>query len=67
VVCVYLARWQFVWDARLALGLINADTAASGGRGMENMHYRPAWDAMGDWTTRCLEVENWMDAPLVPN
>lgn len=58
------ASWQYVWDGRLALGLIDPDTAASGGRGMENMHYWPAWDVMGDWTTRCLEVENWFDIPL---
>lgn len=58
------ASWRYVWDARLARGQIDADTATAGGRGMENMHYWPSWDVMGDWTTRCVEVENWMDVPL---
>jgi len=58
------ASWQYVWDARLALGMIDADTATAGGRGLENMHCWPAWDVIGDWTTRCLEVENWLDVPL---
>jgi len=57
------ASWQYVWDARLALGLTDPNTAASGGRGMENMHYWPTWDVMGDWTTRCIEVADWMDLP----
>ena len=58
------ASWQYVWDARLALGLIKADTMASGGRGLEIMHLWPAWDVMGDWTTRCIKVENWLKVPL---
>ena len=58
------ASWQYVWDARLALGLIKADTIASGGRGLEIMHLWPAWDVMGDWTTRCIKVENWLNVPL---
>ena len=59
------ASWQYVWDARLALGLIDAQTAAAGGRGLEIMHLWPSWDVMGDWTARCIEVENWLDVPLV--
>jgi hypothetical protein len=58
------ASWQYVWDARLALGLIKANTMASGGRGLEIMHLWPAWDVMGDWTTRCIKVENWLKVPL---
>jgi hypothetical protein len=58
------ASWQYVWDARLALGLIKAETVATGGRGLEIMHLWPAWDVMGDWTTRCIEVENWLDVPV---
>ena len=37
---------------------------ASGGRGLESMHLWPAWDVMGDWTTRCIIVENWLKVPL---
>ncbi|MHC4560080.1 MAG: hypothetical protein ACYS80_22560 [Planctomycetota bacterium] len=29
------AQWQFVWDVRLALGKIDADTAARGGLGVQ--------------------------------
>ena len=57
------ASWQFVWDASLALGQIDPDVAASGGQGLENMHYWEPWDVMGDWTTRCLEVEDWLHVP----
>jgi hypothetical protein len=28
------------------------------------MHLWPAWDVMGDWTTRCIKVGNWLDVPL---
>jgi hypothetical protein len=28
------------------------------------MHLWPDWDVMGDWTTRCLAVEDWMAVPL---
>ena len=58
------AAWQYVWDVRLALGKIDADTAASGGRGMENQHSWESWDMMGDWTTRCIKVQDWMNVPL---
>jgi len=58
------AQWQYVWDARLALGQIDADTAATGGRGLETMHHYPRWDVMGDWTTRAVEAEDWMNVPL---
>jgi hypothetical protein len=57
------ASWQYVWDGRLALGQINADIASSGGRGLWLMHIWPEWDVMGDWTTRCIEVADWMDVP----
>jgi hypothetical protein len=60
------ASWQFVWDARLALGTIDAK-AISDGRGLENMHLWPDWDVMGDWTTRCLRVEDWMKVPISLN
>ena len=31
---------------------------------LEAMHYYGAWDVMGDWTTRAVEVEDWMDVPI---
>jgi hypothetical protein len=46
------------------MGLIQPETVAHGGRGLENMHIWPSWDVMGDWTTRCIEVENWFEVPL---
>ena len=58
------APWQYVWDVRLAQGKIDADTAATGGRGMETYVRYGRWDVMGDWTTRAVEVEDWMDVPL---
>ena len=32
------ASWQYVWDARVATGLIDAKAGAWSGRGMENIH-----------------------------
>ena len=55
---------EFSYDARIAMGLIQPETVACGGRGLENMHLWPSWDVMGDWTTRCIAVENWLDVPL---
>ncbi len=62
------ATWQYVWDVRLALGKIDAATADAGGRGLEaegppTTFFEP-WDVRGDWTTRALEVENWLDIPF---
>jgi outer membrane protein assembly factor BamB len=58
------ASWQYVWDARLALGQIDNDFTSSGGRGLWLMHLWPEWDVMGDWTTHCIKVDDWMDVPL---
>jgi hypothetical protein len=62
--------WQYVWDVRLALGKIDADTAAWGGRGLESAGapswFFPAWDTVGDWSTKAVEAENWLDIPLDP-
>ena len=33
-------------------------------RGMETYVQYDRWDVMGDWTTRAVEVENWMDVTL---
>lgn len=58
------AQWQYVCDARLALGKTDPAAAATGGRGLEAMHYYEPWDVMGDWTSRAVEVEDWMALPL---
>ena len=65
------AAWQYVWDVRVALGKIDADTAAWGGRGIESgeasLGCFPAWDCIGDWSTMAVEVEDWTDIPLNPH
>ena len=62
------AAWQYVWDARVALGKIDADTAAWGGRGLESAGaptwFFPSWDTVGDWSTKAVEAEDWLDIPL---
>ena len=62
------AAWQYVWDVRVALGRIDADTAAWGGRGLESggapTWFFPIWDTVGDWSTKAVEAENWPDIPL---
>ena len=61
------AAWQYVWDVRVAQGKIDADTAAWGGRGMESGAAPgcfPAWDSIGDWSTKAVEAESWLDIPL---
>ena len=61
---VDLKNWQYVWDVRLAQGKIDADTAATGGRGMEAYVQYDRWDVQGDWTARAVEAEDWMNVPL---
>lgn len=62
------AAWQYVWDVRVALGKIDADTAAWGGRGLESAGaptwFFPIWDTVGDWSTKSVEARNWLDIPL---
>lgn len=62
------AAWQYVWDVRVARGEIDADTAAWGGRGLESAGaptwFYPEWDPVGDWSTKALETEDWLDIPL---
>lgn len=62
------ATWQYVWDVRVALGKIDADRAAWGGRGLESAGaptwFFPPWDTVGDWSTKAVEAENWLDIPL---
>jgi hypothetical protein len=62
------AAWQYVWDVRVALGKIDADTAAWGGRGLESAGaptwFFPIWDTVGDWSTKAVEAEDWLNIPL---
>ncbi len=62
------ATWQYVWDVRVALGKIDSDVAAWGGRGLESAGaptwFFPQWDTVGDWSTKAVEAENWLDIPL---
>jgi hypothetical protein len=58
------AQWQFVWDVRLALGKIDADTAARGGLGLESERLAQPWDMMWHWESRCIDVEDWLAVPL---
>jgi hypothetical protein len=56
-----LTAWEHVWDYRLAQGWIDAKVAAHGGRGLESYASpRP------HWMEQCMEVEDWLDIPLVP-
>ena len=57
------AKLQYIFDVRLALGKIDADLAAKGGRGLEARYTEP-WDITGDWTLRAVQIENWMDIPF---
>ncbi len=54
-----VTSWRHVRDVRLALGKIDPDTAATGGRGL--LAYA---EPDGDWTGRCIEVEDWLNVPL---
>jgi hypothetical protein len=60
--------WQYVWDVRVARGKIDPDTAAWGGRGLESAGaptwFFPKWDTVGDWSTKAVEAENWLDIPF---
>jgi hypothetical protein len=60
-------QWQLVYDAKLARGQIDADTAARGGRGLESvaMHtHLDSWDVLGEWGMASHEMENYFDVPL---
>jgi len=58
------AQWQYVWDANLAMGRIDADAAARGGIGLESERFVDPWDMMWHWESRLLDVEDWCDVPL---
>jgi len=48
--------------------VIDADTAAWGGRGLESAGaptwFFPIWDTVGDWSTKAVEARNWLDVLL---
>ena len=62
------AEWQLVYDAMIAQGRIDADTAARGGRGMEAwmscMSHLDSWDVIGQYHNHVVEVENHFDVPI---
>jgi len=63
-------QWQLVYDAMLASGKIDADTAARGGRGVEHvasMTHLDSWDVLGEWGMATHEVENVFDVPIARN
>jgi len=61
-------QWQLVYDAMIAQGRIDADTAARGGRGMEHfmasMTHLDSWDVIGSYDNHVVEVENHFDVPI---
>ena len=61
-------QWQLVYDAMIAQGRIDADTAARGGRGMEAwmscMSHLDSWDVIGSYDNHVVEVENHFDVPI---
>ena len=48
----------------MALGKIDADTAAKGGIGLESERFVKPWDMMWHWESRLLDVPDWLDLPL---
>jgi len=61
-------QWQLVYDAMIAHGRIDADTAARGGRGLEHwvssMSNLDSWDVIGPYDNHVVEVENHFDVPI---
>jgi len=61
-------QWQLVYDKKLALGEIDADAAARGGRGLETVgrgfNHLDSWDVLGEWGMACHELENYFDVPI---
>ena len=61
-------QWQLVYDKKLALGKIDADAAARGGRGLANAsNHLDSWDVLGAWRMACHEIENYFDVPIEKN
>ena len=61
-------QWQLVYDAMIAQGRIDADTAARGGRGMEAFTSAgsnlDSWDVIGSYDNQTVEVDNHFDIPI---
>lgn|GEM_PF-2542119 len=60
-------QWQLVYDTMLALGKIDADTAARGGRGLQGvalMYGMDSWDVLGEVFSTIVEKENPFDVPI---
>ena len=58
-------QWQLVYDKKLALGKINPDAAARGGRGLANAaNHLDSWDVLGSWRMACHEVEDYFNVPI---
>ena len=58
-------QWQLIYDKKLALGEIDANASARGGRGLANAaNYLDSWDVLGSWRMACHEIENHFDVPI---
>ena len=58
-------QWQFVYDKKLALGKIDADAVARGGRGLANAaNHLDSWDVLGAWKMSCYEKDNYFNVPI---
>ena len=58
-------QWQLIYDKQLALGEIDANASARGGRGLANAaNHLDSWDVLGSWRMACHEIENHFDVPI---
>ena len=58
-------QWQLVYDKKLALGKIDADAVARGGRGLANAaNHLDSWDVLGAWKMSCYEKDNYFNVPI---
>ena len=60
------AKWQLVWDHRLATGKIHVKHAVHGGHGLLKWteSFTDLWNVHYDWTSRILPIDNWLDVPI---
>ena len=58
-------QWQLIYDKKLALGEIDANASARGGRGLANSaNHLDSWDVLGSWRMACHEIDNYFDVPI---